>query len=346
MISSASKCGFPRVLGVIPVLIALSLSTRAEVASPGAGITIDDLQAFAQTTPQIEFRHLRDNPSVAGERREVVSFESDGLTQYALVLWPAGERPEKGWPVLLFNHGYHPNPPDYGRIEGGVNSRPGDYYRGTAQAFADRGYVVVTPDYRGHNDSEGADYTKLALAVHWYTRDAIAAYFGLASLDGIDHQRVYMLGHSMGGPITQRALLALDDRIRAASVWSGGSGEHMLSFWMYMSMKELGNTDNSGIAKPFLDQLARELAQLDPGTTLDDLSIGEHLAGLQVPLAIQHAKSDATADVNGSLELAARLYMTGREYRLFLYDSNDHLFVGDDFKQAVERDLQWFESHR
>jgi dipeptidyl aminopeptidase/acylaminoacyl peptidase len=330
----------------LPVLVALSLSSQAEVAPPGAGITIDDLQAFAQTTPQIEFRHLRDNPSVAGERRQVVTFNSDGLRQYALILWPAGEQPEAGWPVLLFNHGYHPNPPDYGRIEGGINSRPGDYYRGTAQAFADHGYVVVAPDYRGHNDSEGTEYTQLALAVHWYTRDAIAAYFGLASLDGIDHQRIYMLGHSMGGPITLRALLALNDRIRAASVWSGGSGEHMLSFWMYMSMRESGKTDNNGTVKPPLDRLARELAQLGPDMSLDDLSVGERLAGLQVPLAIQHAKGDATADANGSLELAARLYMGKREYQLFLYDSDDHLFSGDDFDRAIRRDLEWFGSHR
>jgi dipeptidyl aminopeptidase/acylaminoacyl peptidase len=339
-----SRLYFSRLLSVFT--LAFMSTATAGPRLQNDGIDIAQLRAFADSKPGIEFVHLRENPSVAGERREVVSFESDGLVQYALVLWPAGERPETGWPVLLFNHGYHPNPPDYGRIEGGVNSRPGDYYRGTAQAFVDNGYVVVTPDYRGHNDSEGADYTRHALAVHWYTRDAIAAYFGLASLDGIDHQRVYMLGHSMGGPITQRALLALNDRIRAASVWSSGSGEHMLSFWMDMSIKELGNTDNSGTVKPPLDRLARELAQLGPDKSLEDLSIGEHLAGLEVPLAIQHAKGDATTDVNGSLELAARLYLAGREYQLFLYDSDEHLFSGDDFDQAVERDLQWFESHR
>jgi len=161
------------------------------------GISIDQLRAFANTQPQVEFVHLRDSPSVAGERREVVSFQSDGLQQFALILWPAGEKPEKGWPVLLFNHGYHPNPPDYGRIASGENSRPGDYYRGVAQAFADSGYLVVVPDYRGHNDSEGAEFTSRALADHWYTRDAIAAYFGLASLEGFDPGRVHMLGHSM-----------------------------------------------------------------------------------------------------------------------------------------------------
>ena len=340
MVSSAGR---DSALRVFMVLVALSLPARAEVPASEAGITIDDLQAFANSSPQIEFQHLRDNPSVAGERRQVVTFNSDGLRQYALVLWPAGKRPDTGWPVLLFNHGYHPNPPDYGRIEGGKNSRPGDYYRGIAQAFVDRGYVVVTPDYRGHNDSEGAEFTARVLADYWYTRDAIAAYFGLASLDGVDRGRVYMLGHSMGGPITQRALLALGDKVRAASVWST-SGERPVAWMMRMELQEAENAGDSGAAKPMLDQLHGELVQL--AVSLDDLSTWSYIAELQVPLSIQHSKGDGSTGVNGSLELAGRLYMARREYQLFLYDSEDHLFTGDDFEQAVERDLQWFAQHR
>ena len=326
-------------------LITLALGVHGGPDTVGEGISIAELHEFASTQPQLEFRHVRFNPSMAGERREVVSFQSDGLQQFALILWPSGEPPAKGWPVLLFNHGYHPNPPDYGRIADGENSRPGDYYRGVTQSFADNGYLVVVPDYRGHNDSEGADYITRALADHWYTRDAIATYFGLVSLEGIDPMRVYMLGHSMGGPITQRALLVLGDKIQAASVWSGSS-ERLQGSLLARDLGKPGGNDTLDIAKPGLDELAQELALPGGGVSYEDLTARKHINELQVPLIIHHSRGDGSTPANGSLDLAARLYMAKHEYQLFMYDSNDHLFSGDDFRQAVERDLQWFESHR
>jgi len=203
----------------------------------------------------------------------------------------------------------------------------------------------VTPDYRGHNDSEGAEFTTRVLADHWYTRDAIAAYFGLLSMDGVNLKRVYMLGHSMGGPITQRALLALGDKIRAASVWST-SGERPIAWMMAMEMKDGNGFDTPDTAKPMLDKLSDELEQLGNSMSIDDLSTWRFIDQLVVPLTIQHSKGDGSTNANSSRELAARLYMARHEYQLFLYDSDDHLFSGDDFEQAVTRDLQWFEQHR
>jgi dipeptidyl aminopeptidase/acylaminoacyl peptidase len=175
-------------------------------------------QAAVTAGPAYEL--VRENPSVNGERRQVVRFDVDDLVQYALLLWPQGERPVAGWPVLQFNHGYHPNPPDYGRNAGGQNDRPGDYYRGVAQAFVDRGFVVLVPDYRGHNDSDGYAFTQREDAVNYYSRDAVTAFRGLGSLDGLDRDRRYMLGHSMGGLVTLAALEVLGSEVKAASIWS------------------------------------------------------------------------------------------------------------------------------
>ena len=79
------------------------------------------------------------------------------MTLWTLVLRPSGDVPSGGWPLVMYNHGFHPNPPFYGkRTNDGVDDRPGDYYRGLPQAYARAGYTVVVPDYRGHNVSEGA----------------------------------------------------------------------------------------------------------------------------------------------------------------------------------------------
>ena len=40
--------------------------------------------------------------------RYIASYESEGLTIYALLTVPNGERPATGWPVIVFNHGSIP----------------------------------------------------------------------------------------------------------------------------------------------------------------------------------------------------------------------------------------------
>lgn len=175
-------------------------------------------QVEAGGTPVFEL--VRENASVDGERRQVMRFSVDGLRQYVLVLWPAGERPQAGWPVLLFNHGYHPDPPEYGRNGAGENDRPGDYYRGLAQAYVHRGFVVVAPDYRGHNESEGVAFAERADGPIYYGRDAVAAFRALASLQGLDDSRRFMAGHSMGGLVTLAALAVVGEQVAAASIWS------------------------------------------------------------------------------------------------------------------------------
>ncbi|MEH6590552.1 MAG: alpha/beta fold hydrolase [Halioglobus sp.] len=320
-------------------------ASGTELTDGSLDISVSGYGEFAELQRDVVFELRRENPAVNGVRRQVMAFETDGLRQYALVLTPLDQPPESGWPVLLFNHGYHPEPANYGRIADGSSSRPGDYYRGIAQTFAERGYVVVVPDYRGHNDSEGARFTDYALADSWYTRDAIAAYFALQSLAGINLQQVYMLGHSMGGPITQRALLVLGERIRAASVWSS-SGPDSLAGQLVTQLEQTGGADESAIDKPALNRLRDELQQLRSGTQYSSRYVLNDLQTLEVPLAIHHARHDASTSAMDSIDLAGQLYLQGKPYQLFIYDSTEHLFSADDYRQAVERDISWFERYR
>ncbi|MEP0201597.1 MAG: alpha/beta fold hydrolase [Halioglobus sp.] len=166
------------------------------------------------------FELVRENPSVNGERRQVMRFEVDGLEQFALVLWPAMKAPEQGWPSIIFNHGYHPDPPRYGRNSQGMNDRPGDYYRGVVQALVDRGFVVLVPDFRGHNESDGLEYTLKETPSSYYARDSVAAFLAMDTLDKLDGSQRFMLGHSMGGRVTLAALNALGSAVASASIWS------------------------------------------------------------------------------------------------------------------------------
>jgi dienelactone hydrolase len=183
---------------------------------------LTSIAALREYAGQVEaqFTVEYERNAIDGVNARVVNFTADGLKQYALVLEPAGERPDSGWPVMLVNHGHHPEPPNYGRIKDGTTDRPGDYYRDVPLAFARRGFLVVAPDFRGHNISEGAEFTGGRLESHWYARDTIAAFSALATLPGTDLSRVFLWGHSMGGDVTLRVSLAFGPAITGASIWS------------------------------------------------------------------------------------------------------------------------------
>jgi dienelactone hydrolase len=170
-----------------------------------------------------EFALAYQRTPIDGMPRKVVRFTADGLEQFALVVEPAGEAPDRGWPVLVMNHGYHPDPPQNGRRADGTTDRPGDYYRGLPEAYAREGFLVVWPDYRGHNVSQGGEYTRRPDAALWYARDTISAVAAVASLARADVENVFLWGHSIGGGIALRAALALGESVRGASIWSGGA---------------------------------------------------------------------------------------------------------------------------
>ena len=243
----------------------------------------------------------------------------------------------------MFNHGYHPNPSQYGVTAEGISSRPGDYYRALVAAYAELGFFVIAPDYRGHNSSEGADFTQLAYAANYYTRDVIAAYWAATKLSEVDTSRVFMAGHSMGGGVTQRAVYALGLRIQAASIWST-SADELLSYRMTEALGLGSVADSRASPKPLLDSLLVELkrGQYVPS----DLAVSAVWLDLNVPLIIQHARHDQTTPVDTSIALAAALYLKEADYELYLYDRSEHLFDGATFGMAIDRDWRFFQSKR
>ena len=149
----------------------------------------------------------------------LVSYRHSGLKLYAMVAVPQTERPEDGFPLVIANHGYVPDPTKYGITAAGIDSRPGDYYRSVPELFASRGFMVVIADYRGHNASDGVEYVDGKNSIAYYAEDIVALMAGLSDLDDADLDNVFIWSHSMGGPVSMRAMLATDI-VRAASFWS------------------------------------------------------------------------------------------------------------------------------
>jgi dipeptidyl aminopeptidase/acylaminoacyl peptidase len=177
------------------------------------------LAGLAQAESDLTWeRALDSGPSFSAY---LVSYESDGLKVHAMVAVPDAELPPGGFPVVIANHGYVPDPRKHGITAEGRDSRPGDYYRSVPELFASRGFLVVLPDYRGHNSSEG--YEQIAEqnreSIGLYARDVIALMHLLAEIEHADMDNVFMWSHSMGGAVSLRAQLKTS-LVKAASYWS------------------------------------------------------------------------------------------------------------------------------
>lgn len=151
----------------------------------------------------------------------LVRYQVDELNLLALVAVPDATPPDDGFPVVVANHGYVPDPRRYGVGRDGRDLRPGDYYRPVPELYTSRGFMVVMPDYRGHNSSDGYEYVDadVDVSIAYYAEDVVALLSALADLDLADTDNVHLWSHSMGGPVSMRALLATDIA-KSASFWS------------------------------------------------------------------------------------------------------------------------------
>jgi len=261
------------------------------------------------------FISLTKNPlakPLKGLSAQVGKFTVDGLIQYTLLLQPNDGMPVSGWPVIIFNHGFHPEPYKNGRRTlDGVTDRPGDYYRQVPQALARYGFLVVVPDYRGHNDSSGAEFTLQESSPRWYVRDVLSLIEALQSDARANMDHLFMLGHSMGAEVTLYAAAALGDQLKGASIWSV-------------------NTPTPAKMSPQYTEVGA-VSQFEPIYNT-----------LNSPINIHHAKDDATTAFEGSVMIANQLKQLGKTHELYSYLSANHLFTGDNLEMAITRDVAFF----
>lgn len=180
-------------------------------------------QAFKSTSTleTVNIQSLADNSE--GLQRDLLTFKYDGLQQHALFIRGKNNAfSEKG--LVLMAHGFHPNPPMYGKLNSGESLRPGNYYRAWIEAYAKAGFNVLVPDYRGHNDSQGYEYTHQAnqveLPEQYYAKDALASLMALEEQLEVDYRDVVIVGHSMGSPIAFWLGQQLKERAKLVSLWS------------------------------------------------------------------------------------------------------------------------------
>jgi dienelactone hydrolase len=168
-------------------------------------------------------------------RRSLVSYNvEEGERVSAWLLMQQGTPPPEGWPAVLAIH-QHDNNYELGKAEPAGLSGNAMYAYG--QEVCQRGYVVLCPDLLCFEDRRPApefhyanwvlddaayerfEFTKRLLAGSClqtkYLHDLTCAVDLLASLPDVNHERLGVIGHSLGG-LEALWLTWFDTRITAA----------------------------------------------------------------------------------------------------------------------------------
>jgi uncharacterized protein len=263
-----------------------------------------------------------------------VSYLSEGLKIYALMTIPTGQRPESGFPVIVFNHGYIP-PDEY---------RTTERYVAYVQAIARRGYIVLRPDYRGHDRSEG----QARGAYHYpdYTIDVLNAVAAIKQHPKADPNRIGMWGHSMGGYITLRVMVTTQD-VRAGVIWAGVTApyEDLMTRW------RATRTPGPGTAVPAPSPWwLRSASFSDYGSPEDNpdfwnsISPAFYLGDLSGPIQLHHGADDEVVPVYFSTELYEQAGAVDAIAELYTYPGDNHN-ISLNFSEAMTRSLYFFDRY-
>ena len=285
--------------------------------------------------------------------RYIASYLSEGHTIYALLTVPNGRRPESGWPIIVFNHGYVP-PDEY---------RTTERYVQYVDYFARSGYIVFRSDYRGHGSSGGEARGPYSNAD--YVIDVLNGMAAARTHPAADPQRVGMWGHSMGGYITLRAMV-VSDEIDAGVIWGGvvapypdlfnraGAVATAIAADPVTATAEAAQataTSRALTATPAFRGGRWRSGLMDTygtpeenPTFWDAISSNAYLADISGPLQLHHAITDETVPAAASSLLYDQMVALGLPVELHLYDNDSH-DIDNNFYTAMRRSLEFFDLH-
>lgn len=274
----------------------LEIATMRQKLYPGSNISIEQELAGG-----------------SNYKRYLVSYQSDGLKQYALLALPIGQKPPNGWPVILFNHGYIP-PLQYSTDTS---------YASFISPLASAGYIVFKPDYRGNGNSQGLP-SQIYVSADYVT-DSMNALSSIKRYADVNPDKIGVFGHSMGGNITLHQLVISKD-IKAAEIMSGVVGDEtgIINWWQQRIAKKsiVGNDlDTSYVVQQMIIDHGTPDKNPDYWNRMDPT---KYIKDITAPVQIQVGTNDTAVLPNFSLFLRDVLQNTGKTVDYHVYSGADH----------------------
>jgi dipeptidyl aminopeptidase/acylaminoacyl peptidase len=199
--SSASAQNSPRVRPAVPMD-----SARAEllyVSNRPADLPKGDYARQIEQKRRTDSIYTARSAGVMEFRKITYKSRVDGMTIPAYLFAPLSKRGPGGHAAMVWVHG-------------GVHSDWGTTMFPFVREAVERGYVVITPDYRGSTGHGAAHYEAIDYGGK-EVDDAISAVDYLKTLPYVDMERLGMMGWSHGGFITSHALFRDEHPFKAGA---------------------------------------------------------------------------------------------------------------------------------
>ena len=260
----------------------------------------------------------------------VTSYLSDGLKVYGLLTIPKGEVPDKGWPAIVFVHGYIP-PQEY---------RTRVNYLSYVNFLAQNGFVVFKIDLRGHDNSEGEPGGGYYSGD--YVIDTLNAHSALANSNFVNPKAIGLWGHSMAGNIVFRSFVA-SLKVPAVVIWAGAG-------YTYSDLQSYRIQDSSYQTPPPNSERSRKRQELrnlygdfDPEDDFWKQVPGtNYLEGVKGAVQVNHAVNDNVVSLDYSRNLMSVLDNSEIVHKLNEYPSGGHNLEGASFTQAMQETVDFF----
>lgn len=261
------------------------------------------------------------------------SFDSDGLKINGYLTIPKSEKPDKGYPAIVFIHGYIP-PSIYKTTKNYVNY---------VDPLASAGYVVFKIDLRGHDQSEGD-----ASGAYYsgdYIIDSLNAYSALQNSDFVNKNKIGLWGHSMGGNVVFRSFVA-GKNIPVAVIWAGAG-------YTYSDLLEYRINDNS--YRPPVDNTERQkkrqllrdtYGEFNPNDSFwKQVPATNYLDGVTGAIELNHALDDTVVSPKYSENLKTILDNSKIPNTLKTYQSGGHNITGSSYNTAWQNTISFFDKY-
>lgn len=331
------------VIAVIGVSLTHILSVRTTSHSPNAPVPVNKAAEHPLSIAAMRQKQYPGSPLTIEETlapgpnysQYIASYRSDGLKIFGLLTVPAGEKPEHGWPVIIFNHGYIP-PETY---------RTTERYVAYVGAFASHGYIVFKSDYRGHGNSEGQP--EGAYYSPAYATDILNALATLKQYPAADPDRIGMWGHSMGGNITLRDIVVNTKDIKAAVIWGGvvGSYDDLMNNWhrtvrFQPSAREMAQRNN------YRQRLTETYGTPSTNPAFwNAIDPTQFLSDITTPVQLHTGGEDEEVPVAFSAGLNEKLLKAGKTVEYYDYPGGDHNIASPNFELAMSRSVAFFDKY-
>jgi dipeptidyl aminopeptidase/acylaminoacyl peptidase len=219
-------------------------------------------------------------------------------------------------PALVWIHGS-------GSDQNFLGWHPGSYrmYYSLCQYFAQQGYVILTPDYRGSSGYSRDWSTGVYMGIGVNdTADVASGADYLKTLSYVDPDRIGVFGLSYGGFLTLQAMTV------DPTLWRAGIDVAGVVDWA---------TYGAGYTTPRLGTPVQNPEIYDVSAPI------QHMDKLQRPLLVLHGTNDRNVSFADSLRLFDVLIKLGKPFESQIYPGEIHFFrrdivLRDAWKRAEE----------